>query len=263
MKSFNSYLSDLVIKKKSWLCVGLDISAKALGKSGIQDLKDHTFKTIDATRDYAVAYKPNFAFFERWGAPGFDWLEQTVDYIGNNHITIADAKRGDIGSTAEQYAKSIFSYFNFDCVTLNPYMGKDGILPFINNPRRGAFILCRTSNNSARDIQNINVGELPLYQEIAKYINDLNIHNNVGLVVGSTAQKELKVIREIAPRLPILMPGVGAQGGNLDYAMREGNSSGLGIISISRGISFTGDMSEKAIYSAAKTYVEQMRAILL
>ena len=155
-----------------------------------------------------------------------------------------------------------FSYFNFDCVTLNPYMGRDGILPFINNPERGAFILCRTSNNSAGDIQNIKVGNLPLYQEIAKYINNLNIHNNVGLVVGSTAQKELKIIREIAPRLPILMPGVGAQGGNLNYAIREGNSSGLGIISISRGISFTGDMSEKAIYSAAKTYVEQMRAIL-
>ena len=154
MESFNSNLKKVVRHKRSWLCVGLDMNPDALGKNDLTGLKEHSFKVIDATREFAVAYKPNFAFFERWGAVGFAWLEEIVEYIGNEHIKIADAKRGDIGNTASQYAKSIFDHFGFDSVTLNPYMGTDSIMPFIKDKNKGAFILCRTSNESAKDLQN-------------------------------------------------------------------------------------------------------------
>ena len=133
MKSFNSILKSRVQERNSWLCVGLDMSPESLGSDQFDDLKSHTFRVIDSTKDYAVAYKPNFAFFERWGAKGFSWLEETVEYIGDNHIKIADAKRGDIGNTARQYAYSIFEHFGFDCVTINPYMGSDSIDPFLEN----------------------------------------------------------------------------------------------------------------------------------
>ena len=151
----NNNIKSIIKDRKSWLCVGLDISPDKLGSENLNVLKDHTYKVIDATREFAVAYKPNFAFFERWGAAGFTWLEETVSYIGTDYIKIADAKRGDIGNTAEQYAESIFNHFNFDYVTLNPYMGKDSIEPFLNKPEKGAFILCRTSNPSAKELQNI------------------------------------------------------------------------------------------------------------
>ena len=131
MNSFNSNLKSRVKSQSCCLCVGLDMSPEALKNGGLTSLKDHTFNVIDATRDYAVAYKPNFAFFERWGAAGFAWLEETVAYIGDDYIKIADAKRGDIGNTGKQYAESIFSHFGFDCVTLSPYMGRDSIAPFL------------------------------------------------------------------------------------------------------------------------------------
>ena len=130
MSSFNSRLKKLVEQRPSWHCVGLDMNPESLGNDDLSSLKDHTFKVIDATRESAVAYNPNFAFFERWGAVGFAWLEEIVSYIAKDLIKIADAKRGDIGNTADQYAKSIFDHFGFDCVTLSPYMGSDGILPF-------------------------------------------------------------------------------------------------------------------------------------
>ena len=124
MHTFNSKLKSKIKKQKNCLCVGLDISPETLDTTDLDELKAHTYRVIDATRDFALAYKPNFAFFERWGFEGFKWLEQTVDYIGPDYIKIADAKRGDIDNTARQYAKSIFEYFKFDAVTLNPTWGK-------------------------------------------------------------------------------------------------------------------------------------------
>ena len=262
MISFNVRLKELVNQKKSWLCVGLDISSEALSNNDIASLKDHSFKVIDATRDFAVAYKPNFGFFERYGAVGFAWLEEIVSYIGSKHITIADAKRGDIGNTADQYAKSIFDHFGFDSVTLNPYMGSDSLMPFLDNREKGSFILCRTSNKSAKELQDIDINGIPLYLEVAKFINELNFNDNVGMVVGATAPDELTQIRKITPDLPILIPGVGAQGGDLAQSLKAGNHSGIGLINISRGISFVGDMSEMSIHSAAQSYVKQMREIL-
>ena len=275
--SFNFKLESLIKERNSCLCVGLDISPESLGSSNISNLKKHSFDVVDMTRDLAIAYKPNFAFFERWGAAGFAWLEEIISYIGNEHILIADAKRGDIGNTAKQYAYSLFTHFDFDAVTLSPYMGKDSITPFIDNPEKGAFILCRTSNPSAVDLQNqqINIkssdqtlnsiDKIPnemLFDKTAQLCVEWNKNNNVGIVVGATAPKEISRIRNHAPSLPFLIPGIGAQGGDLTQSMVDGNKNGDALINISRGISFSGDLSSKAIRNAAKDYLSQMREII-
>ena len=155
--------------------------------------------------------------------------------------------------------RDIFGHFGFDCVTLSPYMGRDSIDPFLHDPEKGVFILCRTSNPSAEDFQNILSDDSTLFEKVAMWANGLNDKNNVGLVVGATAPEELTRIREISPDLSMLIPGVGAQGGDLEHSVKVGNQSGAGLINISRGISFAGDMSEKAIRSAAEEYVNKMR----
>ena len=260
MISLNSRLKSITKERNSWLCVGLDISPDNLGSSDLSRLKEHTFNIIDATRDLAVAYKPNFAFFERWGSAGFSWLEETALYIGDDHIKIADAKRGDIGNTASQYAESIFNHFQFDCVTLSPYMGKDSIEPFIKYPEKGVFILCKTSNPSGVDFQDLKIDDgQQLYEKVARWANHLNENDNIGLVVGATVPDDLKRIREITPGLPLLIPGVGAQGGDLRQSLMISNQSSVGLINISRSINFAGDMSPIAIRSAAKDFVERMR----
>jgi len=249
--------------KKSHLCVGLDISPEGIGNKNakISDIIDYSIKVVDATIDLAVCYKPNLAFFERWGSDGFKWLEKIVGYVGNKSIIIADGKRGDIGNTAQQYAISIFDYFGFDAVTLNPYMGSDSIKPFIENPEKGVFILCRTSNPSASELQDLQVGKNNLYEDVAKLAVELNINDNIGLVVGATAPSEIRKIRNITPKLPFLIPGIGTQGGDLEKSMQYGNEDGIAIINISRGISFAGDMSSQAIKNAAQDYVDKMREI--
>lgn len=264
MKSFITRLSEQITRKNSHLCVGLDISPEGLGNKNakLSDLIDHSLKIIDATVDLAVCYKPNLAFFERWGSDGFKWLEKVIGYIGNNAIIIADGKRGDIGNTAKQYAISIFDHFGFDAVTINPYMGSDSIKPFVENPEKGVFILCRTSNPSASELQELKVEENSLYEKVAKLAVELNINDNIGLVVGATAPSEIRKIRKIAPKLPFLIPGIGAQGGDLEKSMQYGNENGIAIINISRGISFAGNMSSKAIKNAAQDYVEKMREII-
>ena len=263
MKSFTTRLSEQITKKNSHLCVGLDISPEGLGNKNakISDLIDYSYKVVDATIDFAVSFKPNLAFFERWGFDGFKWLEKIIGYIGNNSIIIADGKRGDIGNTAKQYAISLFDHFGFDAVTLNPYMGSDSIKPFIEYLEKGVFILCRTSNQSASEFQDLNVGKKKLYEKVAKLAIELNINDNIGLVVGATAPLEIWKIRQIAPKLPFLIPGIGTQGGNLEKSMQYGNKNGIAIINISRGISFAGDMSSQKIKNAAQEYLERMREI--
>ena len=279
MKSFNLRLSKLIKSKRSHLCVGLDMNPEAMGSSNttLDELKKHAFKVIDATSDLSSAFKPNLAFFERWGSEGFKWLEELMDYFPDDLIIIGDAKRGDIGNTAKQYAYSLFTHFDFDAVTLSPYMGKDSITPFIDNPEKGAFILCRTSNPSAVDLQNqqINIkssdqtlnsiDKIPnemLFDITAQLCVEWNKNNNVGIVVGATAPKEISRIRNHAPSLPFLIPGIGAQGGDLTQSMVDGNKNGDALINISRGISFSGDLSSKAIRNAAKDYLSQMREII-
>ena len=279
MKSFNLRLSKLIKSKRSHLCVGLDMNPEAIGSlnTTLDELKKHAFKVIDATSDLSSAFKPNLAFFERWGSEGFKWLEELMDYFPDDLIIIGDAKRGDIGNTAKQYAYSLFTHFDFDAVTLSPYMGKDSITPFIDNPEKVAFILCRTSNPSAVDLQNqqINIkssdqtlnsiDEVPnemLFDKTAQLCVEWNKNNNVGIVVGATAPKEISRIRNHAPSLPFLIPAIGAQGGDLIQSMVDGNKNGDALINISRGISFSGDLSSKAIRNAAKDYLSQMREII-
>lgn len=263
MKSFNSRLSDVIREKGSHLCVGLDMNPEELGStsSSLNELKAHAYKVIDATQDLAAAFKPNLAFFERWGSAGFKWLEETMEYFGDDTIIIGDGKRGDIGNTAKQYAHSLFNHFGFDAVTLNPFMGKDSIAPFTNNPEKGVFILCRTSNPSAVDFQNQPIGNEMLFDKVAKMAVDWNSNDNVGLVVGATAPEEISRVRKQAPGLPFLIPGIGVQGGDLNRSMKDGNTDGIALINVSRGISFAGDLSEKAIWNAAQNYVDQMRGI--
>jgi len=264
MKSFNTRLSDIIHKKESHLCIGLDMNPEGLSTpdSTLDDLKSHAYKVIDATRDLAAAYKPNLAFFERWGSAGFKWLEETMEYFGDDVIIIGDAKRGDIGNTAKQYAHSLFNHFGFDAVTLSPYMGHDSISPFTMNPEKGAFILCRTSNPSAVDLQNQPIGDELLFDKTAQLAVVWNGKDNVGLVVGATAPKEISRIRKQAPGLPFLIPGIGAQGGDLAISMIDGNTNGVALINISRSINFAGDLSESAIRLAAKEYVEKMHEIM-
>ncbi len=238
------------------------MNPESLGSDQLDDLKSHTFRVIDSTKAYAVAYKPNFAFFERWGARGFSWLEETVEYIGDNYIKIADAKRGDIGNTARQYAYSIFEHFGFDCATINPYMGSDSVDPFLENRDKGVFLLAKTSNPSAGILQDIKERGIPVYERVVQMAQKLNYNNNIGLVVGATAPKDLKNIRSIAPGMPILIPGVGAQGGDLSTCMKIGNTNGICLINISRSISFSGDMSPKSIKDASSNFLAQMHEII-
>ena len=261
--SFNFKLKSLIKEHNSCLCVGLDISPESLGSSNISSLKKHSFDVIDITRDLAIAYKPNFAFFERWGAAGFAWLEEIISYIGNKHILIADAKRGDIGNTAKQYAESVFTHFGFDCITLNPYLGRDSIEPFLCYDSKGVFILCKTSNGSGPEFQNqIITNKRPLYQEVAYWANDMNKNNNIGLVVGATYPDELQIVRDIVPELPILIPGIGAQGGDLEKCVKISNKSSIGIINVSRAISFPKDKSKSAIGSIAESYMLKINRAL-
>ncbi len=259
MNSFNNRLKKHIAEISSYLCVGLDISPESLGSSSsLSQCIDHSKRVIDATIDLIAAFKPNFAFFERWGSAGFKWLESTMNYINTRTLTIADGKRGDIGNTAEQYAKSIFNHFGFDAVTVNPYMGEDAIIPFIKRPEKGAFILCKTSNPSSSDFQNSQNGQKHVFELVARKSVELNSMENVGLVVGATLPEEIKKIRHLAPELPFLMPGVGAQGGDLEKSIRYGNEKGIALISISRGIIFSGDKTEKSIRSTAKEYRDKM-----
>ena len=264
MISFNQRLQNRINQIQSWLCVGIDVAPERFPDQNpsLDEMKVHVEKIVNATADLAVAYKPNFAFFERWGSAGFDWLKELVEIIPDGPLRIADAKRGDIRSTAEQYAKSIFDYFGFDAVTLSPYMGNDSIHPFTRDPKKGAFILARTSNPSAKELQNLTIDSEPLFIKVSQWASSLNSNENVGLVVGATAPEELKMIRNVTPNMPFLIPGIGTQGGNLDTSMKVGNQNGVGLINVSRSINFSGDLSEKSIRFAAKSYVAKMQKIM-
>ena len=261
MKSFNAKLSEHISATGSHLCVGLDITPEALQMNHLtlDDLKAHTRKVIKATAGLAAVYKPNLAFFERWGSAGIEWLEETMEWIGDSAITIGDAKRGDIGNTARQYAASLFEYFGFDAVTVNPYMGRDAIEPFTQISEKGVFVLCRTSNASASHIQDIESNGERLFESVARLVRKLNSNDNLGLVVGGTSAAEIAGIRELAPGLPFLIPGIGVQGGDLETSFRSGNTNGVAVINVSRGIIFAGNQGFKDIRAEARRYVEIMQ----
>ena len=220
-------------------------------------------RIIDATHDLVCAYKPNLAFYEAMGERGIKTLRETLKIIPNSILTIGDGKRSDIGNTAKQYVKYLFNDFGFDSVTLNPYMGFDSVEPFLTDPEKGVFILALTSNSGSKDFQRLKVGTKPLYEKIVLSAKKWNTNQNIGLVVGATHPKELQHVRKIVPDMPILIPGVGKQGGDLKLSIRYGcNKNGqLAIINASRTIIYasSGKDFAEAARTEAKKMVEEMR----
>ncbi len=243
----------------SWLCVGLD-PAPGLMPAKVKTLEFNK-AIIDATHDLVCAYKLNLAFYEVLEDAGAKALRETIKYIPDGILVIGDAKRGDIGNTAQAYARSIFANLNFDATTVNPYLGFDSIEPFIKYHDRGVFILCRTSNPGAVDFQSllcqVDGGSRPLYLIVAEKVSQWNKYGNLGLVVGATYPEELKQIRQNYPDLPLLIPGVGTQGGELSLCVRYGTDrhGQKAIINSSRQILYASrgaDFAEAARHAATE-----------
>lgn len=272
-KRFYEKLLEAARKNKSWLCIGLDPDISKIPDNfgvGSEAILKFNKAIIDSTSDLVCAYKPNSAFYEAFGPEGMRALFETIKLIPEHIPVILDFKRGDIGNTAAMYAKSAFEYFRADAVTVSPYLGKDSIEPFINYKDKGIFILCLTSNPSSSDIQKqllikdnalspekmtppdkakhfaefFNSSTLNVYTHVARLSMEWNVNSNIGLVVGATSPVELQKIRMvIGGQVPLLIPGVGSQGGDLEKAVVSGsNSSGeMAIVNISRGIIYAGE----------------------
>ncbi len=259
--SFFSRLTDRVLMVDSLLCIGLDPHPTDLSAPTSEAARDFCLRLIDATAHAAAAFKPNAAFFEAFGAPGYQVLTEVIAAVPEGIPVILDAKRGDIASTAEAYARSVFSILNADAVTLNPYLGRDSLGPFLKDPEHGVFLLCKTSNPGASDLQDMHLfagaGEFTLYEHVALLAEGWNQINNLGLVVGATQVNALERVRALAPDMWILAPGVGPQGGDLDSALAAGlRSDGLGmLVPVSRGISRANDPRQ-----AAYDYRDAIRA---
>jgi uridine monophosphate synthetase len=246
MESFFSFLEKRVDDCSSLLCIGLDPHVSDLSSANAESARDFCLNLVKQTSRYAAAFKPNAAFFEVFGADGWIALKQVVDAVqeesnryGSLIPVILDAKRGDIASTAEAYARSAFENLGVHCITLNPYLGKDSIDPFIQNSEKGVFLLCKTSNPGAGDLQDLILesGE-PLHIHVAKLAQEWNTKNNIGLVVGATYPETLARVRSVAPDMWFLAPGIGAQGGELASALQAGlRKDGKGmLINVSRSI---------------------------
>jgi orotidine-5'-phosphate decarboxylase len=243
-------------KNRSWLCIGLDPDPELMPEVEVLQFNK---AIIEATNDLVCAYKPNLAFYEALGTQGLAILEQTVRHIPADIPVIADAKRGDIGNTARAYAKALFSVLGFDAATVNPYLGFDSIEPFIDYQDKGVFILCRTSNKGAADFQDLPTNGQPLYEAVAHKAKEWNTYGNIGLVVGATYPEELKKVRSICPDMPLLIPGVGAQGGDLASAVRHGADvrGEKAIINVSRQILYASKGKDFA--QAARDAAQKIR----
>jgi orotidine-5'-phosphate decarboxylase len=238
-------------ENNSLLCVGLDVDMDRIpGFLLSEEDPVGTFNRaiIEATSDLVCAYKPNVAFYEALGEPGWRALRQIRQEVPEGIPLIVDAKRGDIGNTARMYAQAFFEDLGFDAITVNPYMGFDAVEPFLKFNDKCTFVLCLTSNPGAQDFQRLLGDRGPLFQEVARRVVSWSQHGPCGLVVGATQAKDLRSIREIAPHLPILIPGVGAQGGDLAVAIRNGvDASGeLAIVNVCRSIIYVSDKRDFA-----------------
>ncbi len=257
--------------KKSFLCIGLDTDLEKI-PSHLLAAEDPIFEfnkaIIDATHHLCVAYKPNTAFYEAYGSKGWKSLEKTINYLNTKHpdiFTIADAKRGDIGNTSTRYAKAFFEDLAFDSITVAPYMGKDSVEPFLAFTDKHTILLALTSNEGAYDYQTKMVGGVELYKEVLRTSKTYANAENLMYVVGATKAVCLKAVREIVPNSFLLVPGIGAQGGNLEEVCRYGMNQQVGLlINSSRGIIYASnkkDFAEAAAKSARKLQ-EQMRSEL-
>jgi orotidine-5'-phosphate decarboxylase len=226
---FKDLLSNITKRNNSLVCVGLDSDIDKLPeniRNGEHPQYTFNKEIIDATADLVCAYKPNTAFYEARGKAGIEALKLTCDYLKNKFSEIPiilDAKRGDIGNTNEGYNKFAFDYLGCDAITLHPYLGKESLKPFLDQKDKGIIILCRTSNPGAEEYQDLKFNGKPLYQIVAEHItNDWNYNGNCGLVVGATYPDELEIVRHIVGELPILIPGIGAQGGDIKKTVKVG-----------------------------------------
>jgi orotidine-5'-phosphate decarboxylase len=266
-QTFAQKLHHALKSSGSLVCVGLDPDlSKFPGDLGPDAARLHAFdrRVIDATCDIVAAYKPQIAFYSALGAE--DQLASTISYIRErapNALIILDAKRGDIGNTAEAYAREAFDRYGADAVTVNPYMGEDSVRPFLARKDRGALILCRTSNPGGKDFQNLILEGLPLYRHVARRATGpWNEFGNVMLVVGATVPKEMAELRAAHPNVTFLVPGIGAQSGDLKAVLAAGlDAQGTGLlISASRSIIYAGGGTAAAIRAAAAQLHQEVNA---
>jgi len=252
-------LLEVAHQNNSLLCIGLDTDMEKIPQFLLETSKhpmlDFNKEIINATKDLVCAYKLNLAFYEVLGKQGMGVLEQTLRCIPSNIVVILDGKRNDIGNTAHKYAQSLFDVLKADAVTVNPYLGKDGLTPFLNYKDKCSFILCRTSNPSAGDFQDLKISSVPLYQHVAHKIREWNLNDNCGAVVGATYPEELKIVRGIlGDSIPILIPGVGKQGGDVETTVKHGiNAQGeLAVINSARDIIFAAQNEQYADHARKK-----------
>ena len=251
-------LFNQIIKKESFLCIGLDVDLEKIPEH-LLELDDPIFEfnkqIIDATKDYCVAYKPNLAFYESLGVKGWESLQKTMDYIPNDIFTIADAKRGDIGNTSRMYAKTFFEYFNFDSVTVAPYMGNDSVAPFLEFGNKWVILLAATSNIGGLDFQYKKIeGGKRVFEEVLEKSLEWGDEENLMYVVGATRAEMLSDIRAIVPDSFLLVPGVGAQGGSLEEVAKYGMNDTCGLlVNSSRGIIYAGSGIDFALVAKNKS----------
>jgi orotidine-5'-phosphate decarboxylase len=257
--------------KNSFLCIGLDVDIDKIPKH-LLDKEDPIFEfnkqIIDATHHLAVAYKPNTAFYEAYGLKGWKSLTKTIRYLNNNYpeiFTIADAKRGDIGNTSTMYAKAFFEDLGFDSVTVAPYMGRDSVEPFLSFKNKHTILLALTSNKGAFDFQTQKTDYEVLYKNVIKTSSSWENNENLMYVVGATKADYFKEIRTLVPNNFLLVPGIGAQGGNLHDVCKYGMNQNIGLlINSSRGIIYASDQQDFAKAAAKEAYhlQQQMQTIL-
>ena len=261
-------LFENIKNKQSFLCVGLDTDIQKI-PSHLLQTEDPIFEfnkmIIDATSEYAVAYKPNIAFYEALGAKGWESLEKTVNYIPSDIFTIADAKRGDIGNTSSLYARAFFKKLNFDSITVAPYMGSDSVEPFLNFKGKWVILLAATSNPGGKDFQFLSVADRPLFEHVLIKSKEWGSKENLMYVVGATRGELFSDIRKVIPDHFLLVPGIGAQGGDLESVCKNGMNDTCGLlVNSSRGIIYKSqgkDFAEQA-RNAAHTLQQQMAQML-
>jgi orotidine-5'-phosphate decarboxylase len=263
--------------KKSYLCVGLDTDIKKIPSHLLED-EDPVFAfnkaIIDATLDHCVSYKINTAFYEAMGVKGWETMEKTVRYIPDTHFKIADAKRGDIGNTSDQYARAFFETLPFDSVTVAPYMGEDSVKPFLQTPGKWAIVLGLTSNKGAADFElqqllstngEAHLRPSYLYERVLATVSKWGSPDNLMFVIGATQAEEFTNIRSIIPDHFLLVPGVGAQGGSLKDISEKAMNKDCGLlVNVSRGIIYasSGDDFAEAAANEARKYAEEMKTYL-
>lgn len=263
-----SELIEQIRKKRSFLCIGLDTDIKKIPKY-LLEYEDPIFEfnklIIDSTKDLCVAYKPNLAFYESLGVKGMLSLKKTIEYIPSDIFTIADAKRGDIGNTSNMYARTFFNHLNFDSITLSAYMGKDSVVPFLSYKDKWVILLALTSNSGANDFQKLKIQDQFLFERVIEVSSKWGSDENIMYVVGATKSENLVGIRKLIPNNFLLVPGIGAQGGDLAEVAQNGMNDQCGlIINASRSIIYASQEIDFYNHSRteAKKIQQQMEKIL-